>query len=695
MKPQQTSFDVSKYNDGPITFENRRSLIDDDFLGDRMPDRLGNGPVARRRMTDLICIIICGLFFVLFFILIFVYAFSGDYNLMKKPLDSDARICGEDDVVKDYPYLYLFKFDRNYKSVCVKSCPKFDYNQIKYNADGTNSSTIEPLYFEKYSTEVKRSILKGPGSDGESDSNFEYDPDFAAGYFTKEQYDTYRARYKVDCVTNTDVQTCGHDPAKGNNLYDSRPYSLNICFSLSPKIMTRMGFFGDISAGFYTDLRTASWMIFLSMIVALILGLGLLFLSSFFISWLIWVMIGIFIALCLLFGIGLWVVAFKDYSETMKSSDFKPYYVKKMAQLHSEKWQALLWGTILILVGALTGVATFFNIKSIKQAAAILKYSVSVLLKNVELIILGIICFLLQVLVFYLAVWIMVGIYTSGQMIKDSVVGEPIAQFRQGFWRWLLMIMISIATYWIICFINNFADFVTAATTVNHYFGKKPKFFGALKDTSVYHLGSVAIGSLVLAPVTVLQICFGWLFDLLTATGLEGEANAFQKIAGKVCVCFIYPYKKWILRVNEAGFAMVYLSSADFCPSSKEVYYLFLSYSNKIGKLDIVTNLYKFAVVLSISILNAWMFYGIFTYFDYYVKNIENPFLPAFYIFILTVLITIIFMNIYTTVCQTSILCYLIELDVGRVPRATDLHNLVQAAEFDGGKANNRYDPLK
>ena len=125
------SFDVSKYGNGPITFEHRRSLVDDDFLGDRMPERLGNGPVEHRRRTDMLCMVICCVFFLAFIVLTFVYSFINKYDILLHPLDSDARTCGLDSVVKDYPYLYIFKFEKNYRSVCVKSCLRFDYNQVK------------------------------------------------------------------------------------------------------------------------------------------------------------------------------------------------------------------------------------------------------------------------------------------------------------------------------------------------------------------------------------------------------------------------------------------------------------------------------------------------------------------------------------------------------------------------------------
>ena len=686
------SFDVSRLRNGPINFEHRRSLLDDPFTGDRLPERLGNGPVERKRMTDVICMVICLIFLLIFIIFAIVYGVWNNYGLITKPVDSDARICGEDEAVKNYPYLMLFKFERNYRSVCVKRCPVFDYNQIKYNSDGSNESYIQPLYYENYTKVVKNPYTFG-ASKSDKNSNFDYDPDFASNYFTEEQFNIYRSNYKLDCVTNSDVTDCSHNKADGINYYDSRPYTLNICFPLSPRIMRRMSFFGDISAGFYADIAAAKWLIFGSMIVALILGCLFLFLSSFFIQWLIWVTLVVFILVTLFTGVVCWIIAFGDYSDLLAKRNYSPYLVKKYSQLNQEKWQMILVGLVCFLLAIAVAAFALFNIKSIKQASSLMKCTAVVLLKSPQLIILGLICFVIQVLTIFLALWIFVGIYTSGNQVRDATAGEPIPQFELGFFRWTFGVLTIISTYWIVSFINNFADFVSAATTVNSYFKVKNAFFGAVGHAFKYHLGSIALASLIMPFLSLLQLCFGWIFDLLTATGNEGDPNIAQKICSKICICIVYPYRRCVLRAEESAFGMVHMASANFWVCSKEVYYLFLAYNNKVGKLDLVSNIYKMLIVISISLLNASMFYWIMMYFNYFVREVHNPFIPTCVIFVTSALIILIFMNIYSTVTEATVLSYLVEVDTGRMPQNPELNKVIQKAETTNGA--NRYDPLK
>ena len=134
-------------NDGPIDFSKRVSQYDDKYLGQKMPSRLANGPVRNRVLTDKFCCIVFAIFFIGWIVVGSIYASkSASLSSLDDVMDSEGNICGQDPNVKDYPYLFMVKFTANYRSVCVKSCPKFDYNQIKYNSTGTNTTYIQPVF---------------------------------------------------------------------------------------------------------------------------------------------------------------------------------------------------------------------------------------------------------------------------------------------------------------------------------------------------------------------------------------------------------------------------------------------------------------------------------------------------------------------------------------------------------------------
>lgn len=99
-----------------------------------MPKEWKDGPVknSKRNVTDKI--------FLILFIVNCVSVFSGimwslsvDHNVANfKPRDSQGNQCGSEQL-QEYNYLYLQSFDKEFKSVCVKKCPNFDYNKINKN----------------------------------------------------------------------------------------------------------------------------------------------------------------------------------------------------------------------------------------------------------------------------------------------------------------------------------------------------------------------------------------------------------------------------------------------------------------------------------------------------------------------------------------------------------------------------------
>ena len=82
-------------------------------------------------------------------VVVYFHLSSSNIDDVLAVLDSSGNECGKG-AYKEYKYLYFFNFDVPYSSVCVKKCPKFDYNQMKYNSTGTRSKPIEPMTYYQF-----------------------------------------------------------------------------------------------------------------------------------------------------------------------------------------------------------------------------------------------------------------------------------------------------------------------------------------------------------------------------------------------------------------------------------------------------------------------------------------------------------------------------------------------------------------
>jgi hypothetical protein len=252
---------------------------------------------------------------------------------------------------------------------------------------------------------------------------------------------------------------------------------------------------------------------------------------------------------------------------------------------------------------------------------------------NPSILLLCVFFFFLQLATFLIGIWFVTSCYGSGTVYKNTKIGYPYKIYQLPWYSWVALIFLIISWIWIFIFFNNLGDFMVSAITVEDYFKAKGGFrgtCGAICNTLVYHIGSVALASVVLLPCSIMQLLFGWIYDLVSKTGDEkGEPNCFQKCLSKVCCCLMWPYKKLFMRVGEQGFPMGYVASANFCPSSKEAYYLLLTYSNLLGDVSIVNFLYRLTGSLAISFMNTGIAYIVFKYLPYFSGKLDSPIAPC------------------------------------------------------------------
>ena len=110
---------------------------------------------------------------------------NSSHSDLTKIYDSSGNECGFG-ATKDYPYLFMQTFLKPYKSVCVKKCPKFDYNEIKYKINTSEEEknkypgSIDFYKFNKKFAGLSAvtSIIIKP------EEAFGYDKDWVNSYFT-------------------------------------------------------------------------------------------------------------------------------------------------------------------------------------------------------------------------------------------------------------------------------------------------------------------------------------------------------------------------------------------------------------------------------------------------------------------------------------------------------------------------------
>ena len=153
------------------------------------------------------------------------------------------------------------------------------------------------------------------------------------------------------------------------------------------------------------------------------------------------------------------------------------------------------------------------NRTNIATATDFLRFAASFVSTHPLIIFVALACFILQIITFLLTIYLLLIIHPSGDFAEDDG-GSPLPKFKYTFFKWIYWCLGILTVYWTVIFWNNFADIVCASSTLNFYYHKAAGTLRTVVKCMIAHTGSVAMASLVLLPVTLVQAVFGWFYAM-------------------------------------------------------------------------------------------------------------------------------------------------------------------------------------
>lgn len=575
--------------------------------------------------------------------------------------DSSGTRCGHGEA-KGRPLLYLMTFTAPYKSVCVSKCPSFDYNEIRYNADGKhapkpNTPESQLLGLVAFSKE-HAGLSRTTNAKISPEEMFGYDDGWVNGYFTADQFKQYTERTKIDCLPNNEITSCAVDN-KNMFAYDSYDILNLVCVPLQPKAAL---IFNKVSAklggGVVGDISEAMNLYIMSAIIALsasLIFLILVFCCTYLVTWaLLLSMAATFIAT------GALIIYSYVHPQSMNHA-FNALRIKFLQFLIDNRILMLTLSGISILCGLFTLFALCKFRKYFRVAIPILSYAAKTTLKNVLLIILSALTLAIQVGVFFVEIYILARIYTSGEIRHSTKQGSPFAYRNVDEPIFAMLVLHAFGAYWLLVTLNNFNDFVTAAITCNIYFRQHTTInnLNIFCHTLGHHVGSIA-WSIILLPLMVFKLMFGWLDFLLTSNDPNCLQRFFRKLLCLCCWC----YENLVDRFSESYFPVVYMGCENFWTANSRFYFLKEKYSDEYYTISLVGDLFSMVGKLLIAFLTT---YFSFVYYQNSIElqqNIDYVGLMFGLAFGLGFFIGSLFINLFATTYDTIMVCYLIERNI-------------------------------
>jgi hypothetical protein len=640
--------------------DDRQQLIADLEPEYKCPVSWADGPVrnAYRKVTDKFCLVL----FVLYLLAMIgtgIYAYvNSDPRGINKVYDSSGNICGEYDAA-EYPLLYMQTFTAPYKSVCVKECPTFDYNQIKYNSTGVSTysegSEIPELDFRAFNSKYG-GLSHTTSKDIKEHEAFDYNEGWANGQFTRDQWNNYLKSYDIECLHNNEFKSCKFGE---NNffIYDSYPVSGIFCSPLSPKAGLM---FNRVSSKFDNgDIGDMLFALPLFGWVALsALGMSLVFLivitcCTRVITWFLIFALGV-----LFIAFGGVIIANYVYTGPLNDS-WNALRVKYLEYFIVHKPQLLTLAAFMILFGFITFIIMCKHRKSINIAIPIITIASRSTLKNSLLIFLSIFIMAAQLFVFFIEAYLILKMYAMGVEKRDIDAGSPFVTYETNTEINALIALHIFGAYWLVVVLNNFNDFVCAAIGVNYYWGSQIENIRIFCHSLGHNIGSVA-WSILLLPIMLVKIVFGWI-DWLTSSD---HPNALQRGIRKIlCPCCWF-YERFIDVISESYFAITYLGSENFWPANKRYYFLSEKYYDQSSTISFVGGLFATVAKLLIVISTVAIGYSIYKESIKYQQNIDNIGLLFFLFAFVGFFVGSLFVNLFATTYDSMLTCYLVELNI-------------------------------
>jgi hypothetical protein len=126
-----------------------------------------------------------------------------------------------------------------------------------------------------------------------------------------------------------------------------------------------------------------------------------------------------------------------------------------------------------------------------------------------------------------------------------------------------------------------------------------------LKWAFTYHLGSIALGSLLVAIITLIKIVFEYLAK--QNEKIMGKDNFIFKAVVCCLRCVIWCLDCCIKYINLNAYIQIAIHGSNFCTSAKEAFYLIVRHADRFGSVNLISTLLTFLGKALITGLSVWI----------------------------------------------------------------------------------------
>ncbi|XP_046681197.1 choline transporter-like 1 isoform X2 [Homalodisca vitripennis] len=170
-----------------------------------------------------------------------------------------------------------------------------------------------------------------------------------------------------------------------------------------------------------------------------------------------------------------------------------------------------------------------------------------------------------------------------------SFTAFTLVEFADATWVRYMWWVYLIGLVWTSEFILACQQMVIAGAVARWYFNKdkvdsKPPVWTAYRHLISYHLGSMALGSLLITLLKVPRLILSYLAAKLK----KYEQSDIAQCIAKCCICCLYCFENCIRYINHNAYTVVAMQGINFCPAASRAWHVLVNNALRLATLNSV-----------------------------------------------------------------------------------------------------------
>jgi choline transporter-like protein 2/4/5 len=221
-------------------------------------------------------------------------------------------------------------------------------------------------------------------------------------------------------------------------------------------------------------------------------------------------------------------------------------------------------------------------------------------------------------------------------------------------------------------------------TKGNMYKDKFP-VIASLWRTIRYHLGTVALGSLIIAICQFLRVVLGYLDE---KSKKAQQKNICVKIIFKCLGCFLACFEKCVKYITRKAYIVTAIKGSNFCSSGMTVFHLLMSHGGLIGITNVIASaviiMGKCLIITVCTIIGYWVFTTFPDFLTGGALHLQQVVFPTLLVALLSWMIADGFLQVYDMGIDTILISFLFDLKENKEGQYMFSESLAKAAGKGG-----------